>query len=158
MADRIAVLDRGRVEQIASPTELYERPASRFVADFIGSTNMFDGVVGADRATLVLPSGRTIAAPVAGTEPGTTVSFALRPEKVVVGADAPAEAGGDGPVSRFDGTVRDVHFYGGLSHTIVDVDGFDAPLVASSVGGSSHRRDDAVVVAWSADDMVPVRR
>jgi spermidine/putrescine transport system ATP-binding protein/putrescine transport system ATP-binding protein len=158
MADRIAVLDRGRVEQIASPTELYERPASRFVADFIGSTNMFDGVVGADRATLVLPSGRTIAAPVAGTEPGTTVSFALRPEKVVVGADAPAEAGGDGPVSRFDGTVRDVHFYGGLSHTIVDVDGFDAPLVASSVGGSSHRRDDAVVVTWSADDMVPVRR
>jgi hypothetical protein len=61
-------------------------------------------------------------------------------------------------VSRFDGTVRDVHFYGGLSHTIVDVDGFDAPLVASSVGGSSHRRDDAVVVTWSADDMVPVRR
>jgi spermidine/putrescine transport system ATP-binding protein/putrescine transport system ATP-binding protein len=158
MADRIAVLDRGRVEQIASPTELYERPASRFVADFIGSTNMFDGVVGADRAMLVLPSGRTIAAPVGDDDPGTTLSFALRPEKVVVGADAPAEAGGDGPVSRFDGTVRDVHFYGGLSHTIVDVDGFDAPLVASSVGGSSHRRDDAVVVTWSADDMVPVRR
>jgi spermidine/putrescine transport system ATP-binding protein/putrescine transport system ATP-binding protein len=161
MADRIAVLDRGRVEQIASPTELYERPASRFVADFIGSTNMFDGVVAADRTMLVLPSGRTIAAPVGDDDPGTTLSFALRPEKVTVGGatpDAIEGTSGGSPMSRFDGTVRDVHFYGGLSHTIVDVDGFDAPLVASSVGGSSHRRDDAVVIAWSADDMVQVRR
>ena len=162
MADRIAVLDHGRVEQIASPTELYERPASRFVADFIGSTNMFDGVVAADRAMLVLSSGRTIAVAVGGSEPGTPLSFALRPEKVIVGRAADAvDAGGSGggdPSSRFDGTVRDVHFYGGLSHTIVDVDGFDTPLVASSVGGSSHRRSDAVVVSWSADDMVPVRR
>ena len=160
MADRIAVLDRGRVEQIASPTELYERPASRFVADFIGSTNMFDGVVTADRTMLVLPSGRTIAAPVGDDDPGTTLSFALRPEKVTVGGattDAIEGTSGGSPMSRFDGTVRDVHFYGGLSHTIVDVDGFDAPLVASSVGGSSHRRDDAVVIAWSADDMVQVR-
>ena len=45
MADRIAVMNVGRIEQLASPAELYERPATRFVADFIGSTNLLDGTV-----------------------------------------------------------------------------------------------------------------
>ena len=51
MASRIAVMDRGRVRQVASPQELYERPASRFVADFIGKVNLIDGEVIGSPAT-----------------------------------------------------------------------------------------------------------
>ena len=64
MADRIAVMNAGRIEQLASPTVLYERPVSRFVADFIGSTNLLDGVV--TSGGILLASGTCVAADVAG--------------------------------------------------------------------------------------------
>ena len=80
MADRVAVMNDGRVEQLASPTELYEHPASRFVADFIGSTNLLDGTV-ADGG-IALATGRQVAADVTGRSAGSSVSASLRPELI----------------------------------------------------------------------------
>ena len=81
MSDRIAVMHAGRVEQLGTPEELYERPASRFVADFIGSTNMLRGRVEAD-GRVRLSSGDI--APVAhdGLVPGTEVEISVRPEAI----------------------------------------------------------------------------
>ncbi|MDF2733236.1 MAG: ABC-type spermidine/putrescine transport system ATPase component-like protein, partial [Desertimonas sp.] len=71
MADRIAVMNVGRIEQLASPAVLYERPVSRFVADFIGSTNLLDGTV-VDGA-IVLASGTRVPADVASLTDGAPV-------------------------------------------------------------------------------------
>ena len=88
MSDRIAVFNRGRIEQIGSPTEIYDRPASRFVAEFIGETNLMAGKVtttGPDGSLIRLDSGEDIAAsaadwPAAGSE----ALLSVRPENVTV--------------------------------------------------------------------------
>jgi len=88
MSDRIAVFNRGRIEQIGSPTEIYDRPASRFVAEFIGETNLMAGKVtttGPDGSLIRLDSGEDMAAsaadwPAAGNE----ALLSVRPENVTV--------------------------------------------------------------------------
>jgi spermidine/putrescine transport system ATP-binding protein len=86
MSDRIAVMHLGKVLQLGSPTEIYERPASRFVADFIGDTNFLEGVVQGQEEDLatVLVDGRLPIVAQADTPlaPGTQVTVAVRPEKV----------------------------------------------------------------------------
>ena len=83
VADRIAVMDRGRLIQVAPPAEIYERPNSRWVADFIGSVNLFEGRVGNDEAAIEGTAlGRLRAAGKINAEPGATVWVAVRPEKV----------------------------------------------------------------------------
>jgi putrescine transport system ATP-binding protein len=83
VADRIAVMDRGRLIQVAPPAEIYERPNSCWVADFIGSINLFEGRVGNDEATIEGTAlGRLRAAGKINAEPGATVWVAVRPEKV----------------------------------------------------------------------------
>jgi spermidine/putrescine transport system ATP-binding protein/putrescine transport system ATP-binding protein len=149
MADRIAVMNDGRVEQLASPTALYERPASRFVADFIGSTNLLDGVV--DGGAIRLPSGRCVPAGVDGRAAGSNASASLRPELIHFGTGEPAAA-----VTEASGTIRDVQFFGGTSHVLVDIDGFAGPVVATSVGPSARRPGDDVTLWWRAEDLVVV--
>jgi spermidine/putrescine transport system ATP-binding protein/putrescine transport system ATP-binding protein len=150
MADRVAVMNDGRVEQLASPTELYERPASRFVADFIGSTNLLDGVVAG--GAIALPSGRRVDADVDRRAAGSSVSASLRPE--LIRFETPGSAG-DG-TTEVSGTIRDVQFFGGTSHVLVDVDGFARPLVATSVGPTDRRPGDHVTLAWRPTDLVVV--
>jgi putrescine transport system ATP-binding protein len=83
VADRIAVMDRGRLIQVAPPAEIYERPNSRWVADFIGSVNLFEGRVGSDEGTIEGTAlGRLRTAEKINAEPGATVWVAVRPEKV----------------------------------------------------------------------------
>jgi putrescine transport system ATP-binding protein len=83
VADRIAVMDRGRLIQVAPPAEIYEWPNSRWVADFIGSVNLFEGRVGNDEGTIEGTAlGRLRAAEKINAEPGATVWVAVRPEKV----------------------------------------------------------------------------
>jgi putrescine transport system ATP-binding protein len=83
VADRIAVMDPGRLIQVAPPAEIYERPNSRWVADFIGSVNLFEGRVGNDEGTIEGTAlGRLRAVGKINAEPGATVWVAVRPEKV----------------------------------------------------------------------------
>jgi len=86
MSDRIAVMSRGDVLQIGDATEIYERPTSRFVADFIGETNFLEGkVTHQEGATVVVtqPSGLTLhAQSETPLTAGTTVAVAVRPEKL----------------------------------------------------------------------------
>src|SRR6266566_8782289 len=92
VADRIAVMDRGRLIQVATPQEIYERPNSRWVADFIGDVNLIEGrVIDVGASGTVLASdaaGRLHALSAADVKPGDVVWVALRPEKVRI-AHAP---------------------------------------------------------------------
>jgi spermidine/putrescine transport system ATP-binding protein len=92
MSDRIAVMNEGKVQQVADPPTLYERPNNRFVADFIGQTNVFAGTVEAvdgSRVTLVTPSGEKVEATAGEADVGVgeEAHAAVRPEKVRFGGE-----------------------------------------------------------------------
>lgn len=110
LSDRIAVMDKGQVMQVGSPTEIYEFPASRFVAGFIGSVTSFEArVVGREGGHLQLEApdlGRVTARDVPGLVEGQAVTLALRPEKMRIAKDRPV---GD---NAFAGAVKDLAYFG----------------------------------------------
>jgi spermidine/putrescine transport system ATP-binding protein len=113
MSDRIAVMNSGRVEQIAGPREIYEHPTTAFVADFIGSLNalelQIDEVVGGYAVMRTGDNGRVVLVAPPDASPGTTLRVAVRPERVRIHR-VPASADNGG--SRLDGTVADVVYLG----------------------------------------------
>jgi spermidine/putrescine transport system ATP-binding protein/putrescine transport system ATP-binding protein len=137
MADRIAVLRDGRLEQLATPQELYASPASRFVAGFIGSANLLDGV--AVKGGVDVPQLGVIESPgrVAASEPATVV---VRPEDVDLSPDAAA------PGLR--GTVVDTYFLGGMSTVSVQLASTGTLVLASVHGTTDLRRGDEVAVRF----------
>jgi putrescine transport system ATP-binding protein len=112
LASRIAVMDRGVIKQIGKPTEIYEYPNSRFVADFIGSINQFDGTVsgGGNGVVSVDCQGLDAAIQVAhprGVASGARVSVAVRPEKIGLSRERPANGG-----NALHGKVLDLGYFG----------------------------------------------
>jgi spermidine/putrescine transport system ATP-binding protein len=111
MSDRIAVMNGGRVEQVGAPREIYERPATAFVADFIGSLNALDVTVDeviGGYAIARMGEGDRVVVPVdASVRPGSGLRVAVRPEWVRIGVDI---ASGDG--TRLRGTLAEVVYLG----------------------------------------------
>ena len=111
LSDRIAVMDKGEVKQIGSPTEIYEFPASRFVADFIGSINAFDAdVLGVEAGLLRLSvpalGTEVLARGQSGVAEGSKVTLAIRPEKLRLSMEKPADG------NAVQGRVRDLAYFG----------------------------------------------
>jgi spermidine/putrescine transport system ATP-binding protein len=133
MSDRIAVMSEGRVEQIGTPEEIYNSPASLFVAGFIGSANLLPGdVVGTDGDDTVveLTAGHTVRARTDIERPaGVPVSVMLRPERLT----ASATARDDG--RSIEGTVADVVFQGATARIVVHLKD-DSEVIASVVTGT----------------------
>ncbi|WP_181706040.1 ABC transporter ATP-binding protein [Chthonobacter rhizosphaerae] len=116
MSDRIAVMDLGRMVQVATPAEIYEQPNSRYVADFIGDINLLEGRVAAvegQHATIAAAGlDRPIVTEHAGSaKAGDTVWFAIRPEKVRIGLEAPT----DPSLNVVAGEVWDIGYLGDVS-------------------------------------------
>src|SRR5947207_1592367 len=115
MSDRIAVMNGGRVEQIGTPAEIYNQPMTRFVADFIGDTNIFRGERTATRSgelALDVGKGLILALPPSADMPGTGVlSVALRPEKIQLSPRSEAADGASGVTAH--GVVENTNFLGG---------------------------------------------
>jgi ABC-type Fe3+/spermidine/putrescine transport system ATPase subunit len=140
MSDRVAVFNQGRVEQVATPIELYESPASSFVAGFVGTSNRIAG----DAAQHLL---------------GTAGEYAVRPERLrVVPAGASVEAG----ELTLPGRVREVVYLGPSTHAIVELDGGTTLTVsrpntggATSDGGPPLEASDRLVaVALHRDSLI----
>ncbi len=121
MSDRIAVMNRGCVEQTGDPREIYDRPRTAFVADFIGSLNAFDlridELVG-ESAVMRLAEAERIVVPVGGGHrPDETLRVAVRPERVQIeAAGTPLLDGG----SRLEGTIAEIVFLGMYTQFHVD--------------------------------------
>ncbi len=118
VSDRIAVMDKGIIKQVATPAEIYEAPNSRYVADFIGDINIVEGKVTAvaDGKTQLDCGGMKVAVvEEAHCAAGDEVAFAIRPEKVSISLDPPA----DGTVNAFHGEVWDIGYLGDFSVFIV---------------------------------------
>lgn len=138
MADRIAVLRDGRLEQLATPQELYANPATRFVASFIGSANLLDGVVRPGRVDV--PGVGAVEVAAHALPDGTPATAVVRPEDVDLTADAATAA--------LSGVVVDTYFLGGASTLSIEVAGLAAPIIASVHGTSALTRGDAVGVRF----------
>ncbi|MBY3238565.1 ABC transporter ATP-binding protein [Rhizobium leguminosarum bv. viciae 248] len=115
MADRIAVMSHGKVVQVATPAEIYEAPNSRFVADFIGDVNIFDGkVASSGNGTVEMAIDGGFSVRVAASETpsaGSAVGFAIRPEKMRVGRTPPANAS----VNAARGELWDIAYLGDMT-------------------------------------------
>ncbi len=114
VADRIGVMDRGQLAQVATPSEIYEQPNSRWVADFIGDVNLIEGSVVAAGAEMVIDSplgGRLRVAQGLDVKAGATVWVALRPEKILISSDPPAARN----ENCFSGQVADIGYFGDMS-------------------------------------------
>ncbi|WP_024869354.1 polyamine ABC transporter ATP-binding protein [Pseudoxanthomonas suwonensis] len=119
MATRIALMDQGWIQQVGKPDEIYEQPANRFAAEFIGSVNLVDAVIDDDQPEYVTLRAPAFDAPIyvghgiTGFE-GQAVSFALRPEKLGIGKDEPEQ-----PHNKARGTIEDIAYFG--SHSVYHV-------------------------------------
>ena len=115
MADRIAVLDKGRLVQVASPRELYEQPNSRWVAGFVGDINLIEGqVVQIHSGTLTLKTadaGTLVARTSSELVPGMTINVAIRPEKIRISGESASAAGGN----ALRGELIEIGYLGGTS-------------------------------------------
>jgi putrescine transport system ATP-binding protein len=163
MAHRIAVMDCGRLEQVATPRQLYEAPASRWVAGFVGDINLLDGQVEgneAHRVTVVTREAGTLVAaePRQGLNK-TTVSVAIRPEKIKLSRRGPvSEAGGAPAMNRLEGLVTEVNYLGGITTYKVRLD--TGAVLRASMANTARLDMDAYhasqrVTAWfSPDDCV----
>jgi putative spermidine/putrescine transport system ATP-binding protein len=141
MSDRIAVFNEGRVEQLASPVELYERPASAFVAGFVGTSNLFQGEVA--RALL-----------------GRDGTFLVRPEKIQMVSQPPPSDPGR---CTAPGVVREVAYLGSTTVSVVDLDAGPTLTVShqnadTSIDAALERRGQRVVLTWRRDHLLSLGR
>jgi len=151
LSDRIGVMHRGRLEQVGAPEDLYDRPRSRFVADFIGESNFLPGrVLGADASGVAFESAggaKLRAAPGAAAGAGPAVLF-VRPEKIAL-AGMSAEGANTAP-----GTVRDAVFVGESCRYQVELDTGDRFTVKqmNALARSAHAPGDRVTLAFRPHD------
>ena len=164
VADRIAVMDRGRIAQVGTPSELYHRPVSSFVAEFIGHTNLIAGEVieQVGRMVRVKTAAGEIAArlPDGATVPARAVTLSIRPEQMRIAggnglddaAAAPAAVPG---LNRVTGTVTETAFLGESSEHVIDVNRQKFRVVAAPPRFDVPER---LTVAFDADDVVVLPR
>jgi putrescine transport system ATP-binding protein len=124
LGTRLGVMNHGRIVQVGTPTDIYEFPANRFVADFIGSVNLFEGQVrdeGVDYVRIECTDlGATVRAERAvECTRGATVWTAIRPEKITISRTKPPVAPGENLVH---GTVREIAYMGDMSIYLVQID------------------------------------
>jgi putrescine transport system ATP-binding protein len=133
VADRIAVMDRGRLAQVAPPQEIYEQPNSRWVADFIGDVNLFEGVVGVDGLSVEgTPAGTLRVVTKIDAKPGATVWLAVRPEKMRIASEAPQPP----PENCAAGTIVDIGYLGEL--TIYKLRLAGGAIVTAAIANTGH--------------------
>ena len=144
LSDRIAVMNAGRIEQVGAPAEIYERPRTRFVADFVGEINIIDGTWSAGR--LLAVDGRAMPAPTAAGRDGPG-AIAIRPERTAM----------TGPqAGLLSGRILTANFLGGQTLYRIAADSGASILVKEGRGeGNSARAiGERVGVLWRAEDAV----
>ena len=143
MSDRIAVMNAGKVEQVGAPQEIYDRPRTRFVADFIGEINMFEGAWSGGR--FVMGHGRALPAASASGRTGSGM-IAVRPEKTRLVGEIDGALGG---------RIESANFLGGhVLYRVVTDEGRAVLAKEQNVGDSGRKVGDRVGVAWMPSDAV----
>jgi putrescine transport system ATP-binding protein len=154
VASRVAVMDEGRIIQVATPEMIYEQPNSVYVADFIGDVNIIEGTVtpsGDGQYALKWADGQTpiTAASDLGLTTGQTAHLAIRPEKIAISTDRPADT-----PNAVEGKVLDIAYLGNLSTYHVELPGGQVIKAQTANTRRIAKRDitweDPVWISWSA--------
>jgi putrescine transport system ATP-binding protein len=159
LASRIGVMDRGEIVQVGTPTDIYEYPTSKFVADFIGSVNMFEGRLVEDE-----PDHVRIASPELGgtiyvdhgisSAPGATVWAAIRPEKIDIDRQPPANLS----ENVVKGVVKEIAYMGDMSVYLVRIDSGKMVRVTlpnvERQAGARISWDETVYLTWHPNSPV----
>jgi spermidine/putrescine transport system ATP-binding protein len=155
LSHRIAVMNRGRIEQLDEPSKIYGFPLTRFVADFIGHCNLFSGPVREANGSLAVVDvdglGSIRVATQSSVGSGARGTVALRPEKIRIAASA-TQDGNDGHENHYRGTVHDLLYMGDVTVYRVGTPGgaIVEALLANSQSGRAKFFEvgDAVDVSW----------
>ncbi|WP_020410896.1 polyamine ABC transporter ATP-binding protein [Hahella ganghwensis] len=161
MADRIAIMDEGYIQQVGSPVDVYESPTSRMVAEFIGSVNIFEGTIRddeEDHMTLNCPDLDALIYIGHGVSSGIderSMLFALRPEKTVMTVEKP-----DQEFNWSEGKVHDIAYLGG--HTVYYVELPSGKIIQCFLANTVRRAErptweDSVYIHWAVDSGVVLR-
>ncbi len=154
LSDRIAVMNNGQIEQIGTPGDIYDRPRTPFVADFIGDTNLLPGrlhQVSATEVQVIAHSGLQIIAPateLAQNGPGQEVVVSIRPEKISLSPSSPASSG-----NCYQGEVRHLMYLGTHLHCVVQLTSGETLVVRQpNRAEATIAVDMPVYVYWAIED------
>jgi putrescine transport system ATP-binding protein len=158
VAARIGLMDSGRLMQVGTPADIYERPVSRWVADFIGGANVFEGRVGDDRRSVEgTAAGRLIVATPIEAESRTPVWVAVRPERMHLTRDKPPASD-----NCLSGLIVELGYLGGLSiYQIRIADGSRVTAAVANTGRAGERmlqQDERVWLSFSAEAAIVLTR
>ncbi len=158
ISSRMGVMDRGQIVQVGTPAEIYESPATRFVADFIGSVNLLDGqVTGTDAGGLCIhcaETGGEIRAEAAAVAPGSSVWVALRPEKIELAREPQPGAALERTLipNQLRGVVKEIGYRGDASAYLIEVAPGKILRVTRPNTARDEEpriaRDDGVILSW----------
>lgn len=170
MATRIGVMSEGKILQIGRPSDIYETPNCRFVADFIGSVNLFKGAVDvdmADHVEITSPECRHyVSHGITGTS-GMTVHVAVRPEKMSIQKELPRdderESAEEVGFNIAQGVIKDLAYLGSLTTYHVKLDDSAAVVKVTHTNAARHDAThltwgDRVYVWWCGSDVVVLTR
>ncbi len=152
MSQRIAVMKDGRVQQVATPRELYERPENAFVAGFIGTSNVLTvrpDSVSEGLVVMDLGEGDRICAPDTGVGSGGQMKIIVRPERMRVWGDPDGEG-----MSRVRGTIAEVVYLGSMTQLIIDLKTGERVTVHElndDLKDALPQSGAPVVVQWAAE-------
>lgn len=148
MADTIAVMNQGRIEQLGTPTELYEHPRTAYVAGFLGKSNLLDGTVAGD-GLVRLADGSELRARTNGSQ--GPISVGVRPEKISLG---------EGGANRLSGKVKESAYIGVATEVVVTTPVGELSVFHQNVeaGGVVPPPGTAVTVSWAPEATFVVER
>lgn len=162
LSTRIGLMNHGEIIQVGTPSEMYEYPASRFAAEFIGSVNMFEGRLIEDEPSYVRIESDDLDAPIyvdhgVSSAPGATVWAAIRPEKITITREQPAD--GDNWSSA---TVQDIAYMGDVSIYLLRLpSGKVVRVTQPNISRKTEDRvtwEERVFVQWDAASPVVVTK
>lgn len=155
LSDRIAVMNEGKILQVGTPAEIYDSPQSRFVADFIGTSNFLEGTLISENEVLLTiePSSKIVCAPTSDIPLNTPVTVAIRPERIDLTTTPIADA-----VNLLHGTIQDESYLGTTLQYTVQTD-YPTPLIAhqqnTGMRDTHHfQRGDTVSLQWAPENAI----
>jgi len=163
LGTRLGVMNHGRIVQVGTPSDIYESPATRFVADFIGSVNMFEGQVVANGVDGLSITSADLGCTVRAERPGggahgSTVWTAIRPEKIQISRTLPAGAAAGRGENAVIGTVKEIAYMGDMSIYLVRLDsGHMLRVTLPNVMRGTERpiaREERVWLSWHGSSPV----
>ena len=170
MATRIGVMSEGKILQIGQPAEIYETPNCRFVADFIGSVNLFHGTVerdAADHVVISSPECQHYVSHGVTVTKGMTVDVAVRPEKMIIQLTSPSLDELESPdqlgFNTVQGVIKDMAYFGSLTTYHVQLDDLTTVIKVTHTNAARHEAThltwgDRVYVWWCGSDVVVLTR